>query len=258
MSFSKAAREVIKKQLDNGASGQNAANSVTYAIKTGLKDPSRDGSVASVSFKFSKPVSEDLLESKSDLILSYMSANLDISGDLGIVEALFNQILPKNGSAKSKRMKKETSTGIISVKFGDPQDSDGTLPNAVTGANGRFVSLLNLRSLLELLAKEYLIQEMRRGGAPLKYRTGRFANSLKVKNISYSDTQGTLPQLNINYGYMTRPYSVFNPAVSTYRKLSLRPYAGARNPQRLIGEALTKAARKLIHSRYNISISQGT
>lgn len=256
MSFSNAARDIIKKQLDNGASGQNNANSVTYSIKSGLQNPERDGKIASVSFKFTKPVSKDLLDSKANVILQYLSMNLDLQGDLGVVDALFNQILPKGG-AKRKTKKGKQGSGTINVKFGDPQDSDGAPPGSVNGANGRFISILNLKSLLELTAKEYLIRDMKRAGAPLKYRTGRFANSLKIKNVTYTDTQGTLPTLNVDYNYMTRPYSVFNPAVSTYRRLSLRPYAGARNPQRLIGEAIAKAARKLIHSRYRVSIGQG-
>lgn len=254
MAFSKAARDVIRKELDNGNSGQNAANSVNYTVRTGLQDPTRDGSIASVSFKFSKPVSQDLLDNKSSAILSYLSSNLDVQGDLGIIDALFAQIMPK-GSARKKS--KTTTTGAMSVRFGDPQDSDGTPPGTINGANGRFISLLNLKSLLELTAKEYLIADMKKPGAPLKFRTGRFANSLKLKNVTYTDTQGTQPTLSIDYNYMLRPYSVFNPAVSTYRRLSLTPYAGARNPQRLIGEAILKAARKLIHSRYNVSVGQG-
>ncbi|MFP9219983.1 hypothetical protein, partial [Enterococcus faecalis] len=124
----------------------------------------------------------------------------------------------------------------------------------------RFVSNSNMKIILEIVAKEYLIKDMKKAGAPLKFRTGRFANSLKIKDVMLRDSETSKgsPELNVTYNYMTRPYSVFNPAVSTYRRLSLRPYPGARNPQKLIGEAIAKAARDLIHSRYKIKVNQGT
>lgn len=254
MSFSDAAKEVIQNELDNRSlRGEGSKNKVIYAVDVGLIDPSRDGRIASVSMKFSKPVSQDLVDQKSSTILNYLSKNLDVQGDLGTLDALLQSI-----TGKKTRVGKKRSTGTVNVKFGDPEDVTG-YGGTVTGANGRFVSNSNLKAVLELVAKEYLIKEMKRAGAPLKFRTGRFANSLKIKDVVLpnSETDGGSPKLDISYNYMTRPYSVFDPRVSTYRRLSLRPFAGARNPQRLIGDAIAKAARDLIHSRYRISVTQG-
>lgn len=257
MSLSDAAKNIIMKQLDTNKGGNTEPNKVTYTILTGLLNgKEKDGTVSSATFSFSKPVSMDLLNTQLPGILKHLSSSLSID-DMGIdtLNAAFTAIVGKN--FKSKVGRKRTS-GTVQVNFGDPSDGEGNA-NPTRGANGRFVSNSNMRSLLELLAKSYLIKDMQKAGAPLKFRTGRFANSLKIKELLIKDNDtGRPPDLSVTYNYMLRPYSVFNPAVSTYRQLSLRPFRGARNPQKLIGEAIAKAIRDLIHSRYNAVVKQGT
>lgn len=255
MSLSDLAKQIIKEQLDTAGRSENNKNTVVYSVETGLKDPTRDGTVAQISFKFSKPVSQDLLSIRTASILKAVSSSLDLSGDLGALENLIQATAGNKSSVGKKR-----STGRVQVNFGDPSDVEDGYSGAVTGASGRFVSNSNMKVILEIVAKEYLIKDMKKAGAPLKFRTGRFANSLKIKDVMLRDSETSKgsPELNVTYNYMTRPYSVFNPAVSTYRRLSLRPYPGARNPQKLIGEAIAKAARDLIHSRYKIKVNQGT
>ena len=253
MALGDMARAIIKQQLEEKGAGSSKKNTVVYTVETGLQNSTRDGKVAAVSFKFSKPVAEDYIDVRSSSILKAVTSSLDITGDTGILENIIKDIAGKGRSVGKKR-----TTGRVEVNFGDPMDADGH-DGSITGASGRFVSNTNMKSVLELLAKEYLIKDMKKAGAPLKYRTGRFANSLKIKDLLISEQQGSRqPDLNVTYNYMVNPYSVFNPAVSTYRGLSLRPFAGARNPQKLIGEAIAKATRDLIHSRYKIRVNQGT
>lgn len=255
MAISDVARNIIQTQLDQGGRS-TGKNTVVYTVETGLTDPSRDGIVSKLSFKFSKGVSQDLINVRSSSILRIISNSLNVSGDLAPVEALMQKI-----SGKSTKVGRKRSVGRVNVSFGDPEDREG-FSGSITGASGRFVSNSNMKQLLELLAKAYLVKEMQRAGAPLKFRTGRFANSLKIRKLVLiepkSSSRNAAPELDISYNYRLRPYSVFNPAVSTYRRLSLRPFAGARNPQKLIGEAIAKASRDLIHSRYKISVRQGT
>lgn len=255
MALGDVARQIVKSQLEvRGASSANKKNVVVYTVETGLQNSTRDGTVATASFKFSKPVSEDFLNIRAASMLKAVTASLDIEGDTGILDNLLRE-----AAGKGKAVGRKRSTGRVEVNFGDPRDTEDGFAGSISGASGRFVSNTNMRSILELLAKEYLIKGMKKPGAPLKYRTGRFANSLKIKDVIIRETQGSsAPDLNITYNYMVNPYSVFNPAVSTYRGLSLRPFAGARNPQKLIGEAIAKAARDLIHSRYKIRVNQGT
>ncbi|ATS94102.1 hypothetical protein P13BB106kb_p118 [Pectobacterium phage DU_PP_V] len=252
MALTDAARTIIQNQLDQG--NKSGKNTVVYSVETGLLDSSRDGTVAKMSFKFSKPVSQDLIDVRTSNILRLVSTSLNMEGDIAGIENMLQEV-----AGKRSRVGKKRSTGRVNVSFGDPVDEQG-FEGSLTGASGRFVSNSNMRQLLELLAKEYLIRDMKKAGAPLKFRTGRFANSLKIRRAAIMDREskrGNAPELDISYTYMTRPYSVFNPAVSTYRRLSLRPFAGARNPQKLIGEAIAKATRDLLHSRYKIKVQQG-
>ena len=255
MALGDLARQIVKEQLDvMGGGGHSSKNTVIYTAET--MDTHKDGTIGKVSFRFTKPVSEDLLNVRTSSILRAVSSSLNLDGDVGVIDNLLKGITGKKSAIGRKR-----STGRVEVNFGDPSDADNGYSGAISGASGRFVSNTNLRALLELVAKEYLVKDMKKAGAPLKYRTGRFANSLKIKDVLLRETEGSSsknPDLNITYNYMLKPYSVFNPAVSTYRGLSLRPFPGARNPQRLIGEAIAKAARDLIHSRYRIRVNQGT
>ncbi|MFP9051809.1 hypothetical protein ACLI10_14915, partial [Enterococcus faecalis] len=171
MSLSDLARQIIKEQLDTASRSENNKNTVVYSVETGLKDPTRDGTVAQVSFKFSKPVSQDLLNIRTASILKAVSSSLDISGDLGALENLIQATAGKKSSVGKKR-----STGRVQVNFGDPSDVEDGYSGAVTGASGRFVSNSNMKIILEIVAKEYLIKDMKKAGAPLKFRTGRFAN----------------------------------------------------------------------------------
>lgn len=253
MAFSDIAKGVLK-QLAEPATRSNVPriNQVTYAVETGLINADRDGTTSKLTFKFNKPVSEALLNSRAGAALTYLARNLDVYGETEAIDAILAQVM-----GTKKTVGKKRTTGKAMVRLGEAEDPTGN-PSAITGASGRFVSNTNLKSILELVAKDYLIKDMKKAGAPLKFRTGRFANSLKIKDLVQNTNEKEVPQLNITYNYMTRPYSVFNPAVSTYRRLSLNPYPGARNPQRLIGNAIAKAARDLIHSRYRIKINQGT
>ncbi|QCW23747.1 putative tail completion protein [Erwinia phage KEY] len=257
MSFSDAAKDIIKKQLDVNKGGTSTMNKVTYTVVSGLLNGSaQDGTVASVSYKFNKPVSQDLLNTQLPGILKNLVASLDVQEDgLATLDAMFTSIL---GKGYGKRVGRKRTSGNVAVNFGDAADAEGEA-GAAQSVSGRFVSNSNMKSILEILAKSYLIKDMQKAGAPLKFRTGRFANSLKIKDVLLKDAEGKKPpELNVTYNYMLRPYSVFNPAVSTYRGLSLRPFRGARNPQKLIGEAIAKAIRDIIHSRYRAVVKQGT
>lgn len=255
MALSNVARDIVNDYLDKNRGGLSTRNTVVYEVETGLNNPEADGTVASVSFRFTKPISEDLLNQEVAPILNRIVNSLDLNTDIQTVNALFAKILGKKAAAKVGRKR---TRGAVQVNFGDPEDADG-IAGAIRGSSGRFVSQSNFKSALELLAKSYLIRDMQSNGAALKFRTGRFANSLRIKDVLEKPQKSSQPpELNVSYNYMTKPYSVFDPRVSTYRNLSLRPFRGARNPQKLIGEAIAKALRDLIHSRYILIVRQGT
>lgn len=248
------ARDIIKSQLDVNKNANSTRNTVAYEVETGLISGDSDGLVAKVSFTFSKPISEDLLLTQTSAILNKIVNSLNIDTDTQILNALFSKLL---GAKAAANIGRKRSKGSVSVNFGDPEDAEGSV-GSIRGATGRYISQSNFKSALELLAKAYLIKEMQSAGAALHFRTGRFANSLKIKNaVQKEQKSGSAPELVVTYNYMTRPYSVFDPRVSTYRRLSLTPFRGARNPQLLIGEAIAKALRDLVHSRYSLVVKQG-
>lgn len=113
--------------------------------------------------------------------------------------------------------------------------------------SGKYISSTSLRSLLQILTIKYILDDMTDPNAPLKYRTGRFANNVRIKNPSLSSKAS---QVSLFYTYMLRPYAVFDPRYGNAKA------SHGRNPQRIIGEALEKAARDLIHARYNVVIRQ--
>lgn len=99
-----------------------------------------------------------------------------------------------------------------------------------------------LKSVLTKLTKENMVDLMGTGGR-LSERTGRFRNSVRVTKINDKD---------IYFTYKKKPYSVFDPKVSKYHGLSQKPFIGARDPKKLISEALDKAAREMMNKRFNI------
>ena len=88
--------------------------------------------------------------------------------------------------------------------------------------------------------------------AGLRFRTGRLASSVDVFPVAIN--KATPTKLSLYYTYMLYPYATFDPAVSSQPWLLK---GGARNPQKLIGEALLKAAREIIHARYSFDVKQG-
>lgn len=237
--------QIIHRELDDRAK-RGTKRQVRYDVMT---DDSRiDSNVATISFKFSKPLATEEASERGRHILRDVADNLD-TRQLGVVDAILSQY----GLATSVGRKR--SRGTVNVRLGDHLEEGRAL--GVNTVKGKLISENNLRSLLEIVAKDYLIRDMKKPTAPLKYRTGRFANSLDVRSVRMQDTDtGRKPRLSIFYQYMTYPYATFDPMKSTRPAMYERPSYGARNPQVLIGNALAKAARDIIHARYRIDVRE--
>lgn len=237
--------KIIKRELDDRSKRGNKRQ-VTYDVET--NDTRVDDNVATISFKFSKPMAAEEARERGASVLKSVAESLE-TRNLGVIDA----ILAQYGLAKS--VGKKRSRGTVNVRFGDYLEE-----GRATGINtvkGKLISENNLRGLLEIVAKDYLIRDMKQPSAPLKYRTGRFANSLDVRSVRILDNDtGRKPSLSIFYSYMTYPYATFDPKKSTIPAMYMRPSYGARNPQLHIGEALAKAARDIIHARYRIDVRE--
>lgn len=247
MSINLSLRDIIEKELDDRSKRSKASSQkITYNV---LLDDTRDeDNVAQISFKLSKPIPEKDMQDRGKGVLRYVAESLQ-HRDLGVVENILSQY------GLAKKVGKKRSRGTVQVHLGDFEEGGRAV--GIQSTKGKLLSQVNLKSLLEVLGKNYLIQDMKRPNAPLKYRTGRFANSMKVTaaNIQDSD-RGRKPTLDIFYTYKQNPYATFDPRKSSRPAMYMRPTFGARNPQVHIGDALAKAARDLIHSRYNINVKE--
>ena len=143
----------------------------------------------------------------------------------------------KNVGRKTKKTKAKYDTGTTEETSGLIETVGGKRRRAST-----------LRGLLQEIMQRYVVADMTRPNAPLKFQSGRFAGSTQVTGVA---VQGN--NISLYFSYMVRPYSVFDPSVSSYMNLS----SEGRNPRRIIGSALDKAARDVIHARYNINTRQG-
>lgn len=162
---------------------------------------------------------------------------------------LIDELFARYGiEAKDKKFKRfTTEKGRLKVLYGAATES--ATKGVLQSNSGKLVSQVNLRALLERLTRYYVVQDMTKpSGGGLRYRTGRFAHSVEISGVDASDRTGNV---SIFYKYMLRPYQVFDPRYGN--KMS----SNQRNPQRIIGQAVAKAARDIIHSKYKISIQQG-
>lgn len=206
-------------------------------------------SIMQVSFKFSKPVPAgkalqgQALDSLADLVQT---------GSLEVAE----RILAHMGLSQQRPQKTATKTTKIQLdkpgRYRKPEKVDKK--QRFTDGKGRFISELNLRNAIQLASTAELVSNMKKNkanaskGTGLKFQTGRFALSMKLKPLTLKQNN----TLSIFYTYMVNPYSVFDPTVSNYRGLS----NAKRNPRYMISTAISEALKKLGLSRYNIEIKQ--
>lgn len=178
--------------------------------------------------------------------MSVIAKYLDVE-ELGVVD----NILASFGFGKEPKTKREA--GSVNIVYTEDPDKvgakyrSGRTDIGIQTTSGKYISVTNLRSLLQILTTKYILEDMTRSNAPLKYRTGRFANTVKLKDPVLSPKA---TQVSIFYTYMLKPYSVFDPRFNNPRA------SQGRNPQRIIGEAIDKAARDLIHAKYNVNVKQ--
>lgn len=102
---------------------------------------------------------------------------------------------------------------------------------------GRFYSITNLQAILNQKLAEQIKKNMGKGLAKsiLNYRSGRFANSVKVDNISLSRDG----KLEVFYSYMRYPYQTFEPGFK-------QGYPESRDPRLLISKSIRQLATDIV------------
>lgn len=244
---SKFFANILAQEADKGAKtskGDTKRGKVEYSVITGdRRKYTSEHTVSEITFS----VSQGALDAPVAVsAMSKIAEYLDIE-DIGAVD----NILASFGFGKTPKTKREV--GTTEIKYTDDPEvvgskyRSGRTDIGIRTTSGKFTNATNLRSLLQILVKKYILEDMTRTSAPLKYRTGRFANTVELKTPALSPKA---TQVSLFYTYMVEPYSVFDPRFGN--KLASR----GRNPQRIIGEALEKAAKDIIHAKYRVVIRQ--
>ena len=239
--------EVAKQAFDKD---EGPTTKVDYELD--FENP-RDGEILStLRFKLGKPITQE----KADQIVEEMFPLL--SSTLGLEAAA--QIAARLVEKQGIRSKKEKLKSTFNAEFLDTPLNNVAeeRAGAARSASGRFVSQMNLKASLELLMKENMLATMTSPSAgtgpesALKYRTGRLLNSANIVSVSVPESvDGTM---SIYYRYMVYPYQVFDPKNTQSPDNGLA--SNMRNPQKLIGDALASAARRLLSKRYKFIIRQ--
>lgn len=134
--------------------------------------------------------------------------------------------------SKSKQTAKKTvsKTKIrINKKRMGPSPTKGKIPEAKSPLPDYLKLQRQINAALHDTLK-YDVMGKGRANELLNYRTGRFAESVKVTKII--PPVGKLRQHTINVNYMRNPYMVFSPGGHLYKPL--------RDPERLAGRAIRK------------------
>ena len=234
-----------------------ARNKVTYEV---LVSDLRDDETSIVSMKFTlkEPIDEEELLRNEKNIFGKLSSELLSTA----ATQLGTSLLSRYGFSTSDFKKPPKIRGVVDIRFGKIEDTVAPgISAGVQTAKGRLLSQANLRTLLELTMKDYMLQEMTSVGAGsgrdsvLRNRTGRFVNTTEVVSTAITNNKPGLQQnMSIYYRYMVYPYQVFDPRNTQSPQKNLA--SNLRNPQRIIGNALARAARVLLGENYRITVKQ--
>ena len=110
-------------------------------------------------------------------------------------------------------------------------------------ANGNITNIPTLQTLLNLTLQES-VKELMGSGGRLTNRTGRFADSVEVDQITLNQNNN----MSLHFKYMFHPYSVFD------KLIGKAPWATPqRDPRALISQAIRNSLKKILLDR---SLSQ--
>ena len=139
-----------------------------------------------------------------------------------------------SGRTKTKR-KKKTSSKNITLSAGAMgqryrKQSKSRVGDVVGDNPLALVTLIN-RALPEVVASKMT-------SPALNYRTGRFAQSAEVKNVTVGPRGGTA----VEYTYRKDPYQTFEPG---YAMGSTQ-----RDPRKIIGESIRQIAQGIVGNKF--------
>jgi len=155
-----------------------------------------------------------------------------------------NKLLLAQGKAANKSGRSTTKSGVKSRAYkGRATAAAGAAIVSKRGSQAMRTSKnpLALKNLLNELLPQTVAKNMI---APaLQFRSGRFANSVRVNNVTQGPRGGNTM---IETSYMTDPYSTFAPGG--------RKYTPQRNPEALIQRSVREIATGIVGTRFGVTV----
>lgn len=176
----------------------NAQGKYEYIIKTVTRSDQPAPSAQDTKFLIAR-----MREALKDHASEDAIASLDSYVNKAVVAAFGNKALPKEitiinkkGNARRKVVKYRPKISVASN-------------NTIRQDKGQFANLPKMLGYINSIIHSYVRRNMGLvgGSRVLRYRTGRFSNSVKVLGLAATKSQA----VNLTYTYMLYPYQTFEP-----------------------------------------------
>ena len=188
----------------------------------------------------SPSLADSLDKAGKTLILETMLKNIKINPDfrLKVNKQLLKQGLKERKSSKGTLAKSKTKRGY---KSKEKRDAGARVVATSKVQQKAGANPMALKNLLNEILPMTVAQNMT--SPALNFRTGRFANSVRVDNITQGPRGGNTM---IEATYMTNPYETFAPGG--------QKYTPQRDPERLIKRSIRQVASGIIGAKFGINI----
>lgn len=173
-----------------------------------------------------KYLSNRLREALKDYATEDTLMSLTEYVDKAMYAAFNNKPMPSQDTVVNTKGKAKRKTEVNTPKVPRPKIS--AVGNRIRSDKGQFANLPRILGYINSIVHTYVRRNMAMVGGTqlLRYRTGRFSNSVKVLGLAATKTQA----INLTYTYMLHPYQTFEPG---FRQGSI-----ARDPRKLIDKSI--------------------
>lgn len=171
-----------------------------------------------------------------------------LKGSKSLEEGIDNNIVagfdPSKANKKSIKNKKKSKRKISAsgISRASLLQNSAIINNKLRTSTGQFTNVLSIKALMNTRLHEAVRTNMGKGSSALKlnYRTGRFAKSATIENISQAGDN-----LLVDYSYMNDPYDVFRPGGRLYKP--------GRDPEKIINRSIRQLAVQLVNKRFKVT-----
>lgn len=212
---------------------KKAVKELEFSVGKGLTTEIRNNPSILIDLETSKSYKAYLLENLKSLLSTGKTASPYLS------EAAFKETAKTTGKKVSLNIKKKTPGNISPIRL-----------SPIRTTQGQFYSLASLQTLLNTHLQDVVSANMGNEGYAggqrriLNYRTGRFAESVKVERLS----QSRAGAITAFYSYMRNPYEVFEPGHKMGTPLT-------RDPKLLIAKSIREiAATKVANTMRSVRV----